>query len=150
LQRHQQQCGDQAETRPQHGSMFQQHGPNAQLTPSSFFCPVFPNPENTEELVLLRCSLQMYRSQHNNIRTLSWDVNAVCCGASSQVSGTSTLTGKALRHNVSQSASRYVPSTFKNLSIDASIERRAESEAQGRAQTEQCAIYYMGTATSVV
>jgi len=38
VKNYQQQCGDQAEPRPEHGGMFQQHGATAQLTPSLFAC----------------------------------------------------------------------------------------------------------------
>lgn len=38
VENYQQQCGDQAEPRPEHGGMFQQHGATAQLTPSLFAC----------------------------------------------------------------------------------------------------------------
>jgi hypothetical protein len=38
VENYQQQCGDQAEPRPQHGNMFQQHGAKAQLTPSLSAC----------------------------------------------------------------------------------------------------------------
>jgi hypothetical protein len=95
LEHYQQQCSDQAEPRPQHGSMFQQHGAQAQLTPSLLPGSVFPSPEKIKicyrNAFFKKCKCTVihshsWSSSHEYMTNFLWTVSG---GASSRSSADS-------------------------------------------------------------
>jgi hypothetical protein len=63
VENYQQQYGDQAEPRPEHGGMFQQHGATARLIPSLFACSLC-SWKKKEERVSEDVMVQNLRYQH--------------------------------------------------------------------------------------